>query len=125
MLLDNDTAQENIVKPIEDFAADTKKMMMDQCKEWDKGDNDPGCATTAKVFGAIGGMAEGMLNPLAAIGALVDAVNTISDPEHSVAKACNQQQKLAVQHKKYYGQLQIAVKGYKRVKGELQSLGEL
>ena len=124
LLLENPAAE--LASPyVSEFGAAVQKKLYDMCKDLDQEDSDPACSKIAEIM-AMGGMFwDGMMNPMTSVGVLIDACNTISNPKASVVKTCQQQSKLSIAHQKYYTQLEIAIRGYKRVSAELEEMGEL
>jgi len=123
LILENDAVYENFTQPIGQWVEDFKNSITQSCKEDDKTEEDQACQTLGMIVGLVGGIAEGMVNPLPAVGYLIQSVTTLTDPANSIPLACKQEEKLSTAHFQYESRKTLLITNYKRVTSRLEELG--
>ena len=123
LILENDAVYENFTDPIGQWMEDFKKSITQSCKEDDQTEEDEICQIAGGLADLLGGIAEGMVNPLPAVGYLIQSVTNLTDPAHSIPLACNQEEKLSTAHFQYESRKTLLTTNYNRVTTRLEELG--
>lgn len=121
-ILMDDAVYENFTEPITNWFSDFKDTIVQNCKNDSNKEESQDCQTWGVALGMVTGIAEGMVNPIPAVGYMVRSINTLTNPADSIPLGCNQEKKLSTAHFQYESRKTLLVNNYKRVTTKLAEL---